>query len=179
MMTLEIDYEIESTDLLVITPERTRMMKVFALLVFLSVLLTALPASSTPPLGVRCGLTDWNRIDQIHLGMDARMGEIFPSVEFTPNVELGLGDNATILTINGDVAYQFTELVTSPWGMYGGGALSIHFMDVYDRADTDLGLNALFGFTKIFTNGHRGMAEIRLGVIDSPDFKLTFGYSLN
>ena len=154
-------------------------MKILAPLVLLLVLLMALPAAATTPLGVRAGFTDWGRANQIHLGMDARMGEVFPNVEFTPNLELGLGDNATILSINGDLAYQFTELVTSPWGMYGGGALSFHYQDFENGSDTNLGLNALFGFTKVFINGHRGLAEIRLGVMDSPDFKLTFGYSLN
>ena len=154
-------------------------MKKLMPLVLLFALLTALPAAAATPLGVRAGFTDWGRADQIHLGLDARMGELFPSVEFTPNLELGLGDDATILSINGDLAYQFTELVTSPWGMYGGGALSFHYLDFNNNNDTDLGLNALFGFTKVFTNGHLGRAEVRFGIMDSPDFKLTFGYSLN
>ena len=154
-------------------------MKLLVLLVLMVALLAALPAAASPPLGARAGITDTGNITQIHLGMDARMGEILPNVEFTPNIELGLGDDATILSLNGDIAYQFTELVTSPWGMYGGGALSYHYNDFKNHSDANLGLNLLFGFTKIFTTGHRGMAEIRLGILDSPDFKLTFGYSLN
>ena len=154
-------------------------MKIIFPLVLLLVLLMSLPAAATTPVGVRFGITDWNRIDQFHLGMDLRAGEVLPNVEFTPNFELGLGDDATILSINGDLAYQFTELVTSPWGMYGGGALSLHYIDFNDNSDTDLGLNLLFGFTKVFTNGHLGLAEIRLGLLDSADFKLTFGYSLH
>ncbi len=154
-------------------------MKFLTAIALLLILLSALPAVATTPLGVRAGYTDWDGTGQIHLGMDAKVGEIVPNVEFTPNVEFGWGDNATILTINGDVSYQFTELVTVPWGMYGGGALSFHYKDIHNHSDTNLGLNALFGFTKIFTNGHRGMAEIRLGIMDSPDLKLTFGYSLN
>ena len=104
------------------------------------------------------------------------------NVELTPNLEIGLGDDATIISVNGDVTYQFTELVTSPWGLYGGGALSLHIVDFDEvrggSSDTDLGLNLVVGGTKVFANGHLGLAEIRFGVLDSPDLKFTLGYSL-
>ena len=146
--------------------------------VVLLILVTALPAAAETPIGVRAGITDWGQINQLHAGLDFRLGEVLPNVEFTPNFEFGMGDDVTIISINGDLAYQFTELVTSPWGMYGGGALSLHYLDLTNHTDTDIGLNGLFGVTKVFTNGHLGLAEIRLGLLDSPDFKLTFGYSL-
>ena len=154
------------------------MMKKLMPLVVLLAMASALPVAADTPIGLRAGITDWGQLNQFHFGADFRLGELFPNVEFTPNFEIGVGDDATILSVNGDLAYQFTELVTSPWGMYGGGALSLHYMDFNNHTDTDLGLNALVGFTKVFTNGHMGLAEIRLGVLDSPDFKLTFGYSL-
>lgn len=153
-------------------------MKTRSPLIVLFVLLIAAPVWARTPIGLRAGITDWNNVNQFHIGLDAGMGEVLPNVEFTPNFELGLGDDATILSVNGDLAYQFTELVTSPWGLYGGGALSLHMMDFDNHSDTDLGLNLLVGGTKMFTNGHRGRAEMRFGVLDSPDFKLTFGISL-
>jgi hypothetical protein len=139
-------------------------------------------AAELPPLGVRGGITDWDGLNQFHFGLDARLGEILPNVELTPNLEIGLGDDATIISVNGDVTYQFTELVSSPWGLYGGGALALHILD-FDNvpgsgSDTDLGLNLVAGGTKVFANGHLGFAEIRIGVLDSPDLKLTVGYSL-
>lgn len=153
-------------------------MKKLIPIVVLLALATANAATAETPLGVRAGITDWGQITQFHFGLDLRLGEMFPNVEFTPNVELGMGDNANIFSINGDLAYQFTELVTSPWGLYGGGALSLHYLDFSNHTDTDLGLNGLIGVTKVLTNGHLALFEVRLGILDSPDLKLTFGYSL-
>ena len=49
--------------------------------------------------------------------------------------------------------------------------------DAGDTA-TDIGLSALLGLVRTLASGHRAMAEIRAGLIDSPGFKLTFGYTL-
>ncbi len=157
------------------------MKRTIAPLLLLLLAATTAPAE-LPPIGARGGITNWEDLSQFHFGLDARLGEVVPNVEFTPNLEIGMGDDATIITINGDLTYQFTELVSSPWGLYGGGALSLHIMD-FDTgpgsgSDTDLGLNLVAGGTKVFENGHLGLAEIRIGVLDSPDLKLTLGYSL-
>lgn len=158
------------------------MKRISALLSLLLLLSAATAQAELPPIGARVGVTDWDDINQFHFGLDASLGEVLPNVEFTPNLEIGMGDDATIISINGDLAYQFTELVTSPWGLYGGGALSLHVIDIDtpfgDHSDTDLGLNLLAGVTKVFQNGHQGRAEIRFGVLDSPDLKVTLGYSL-
>jgi hypothetical protein len=131
------------------------------------------------PFGVRAGYTSWNGIDQFHFGGHVNLGELFPNVEFTPGFELGLGNDLTLLTINGDVTYNFTELVERPWKFYAGGSLSLNYLNPkVGGSDTDLGLSALVGGAKQFTNGHEGLAEIRIGILDSPDFKLTFGYTL-
>ena len=140
---------------------------------------TASHSTNYPPFGVRAGYTSWKNLDQFHFGGHVYLGELWPNVEFTPNVEVGFSDSATVLTINGDVTYLFTEFVGFPWGLYGGGSLSFNLMnpDVGD-SETDLGLSGLFGTTYTFANDHKGMAEIRFGIMDSPSFKLTFGYTL-
>lgn len=131
------------------------------------------------PVGFRLGFTSWETIEQTHFGAHVKVGEVVENVDFTPNVEIGLGGDLTVVTINGDLTYRFTEMVTAPWGMYGGGSLGLNYVnpDVGD-ADTDLGLSAVGGFTYEFDNGHEGMLEVRVGLLDSPGFKLTFGYTL-
>ena len=131
------------------------------------------------PFGVRAGYTSWKNLDQFHVGGHVYLGELWPNVEFTPGFEVGFGNSATVLTINGDVTYLFTEFVGFPWGLYGGGSLSFNLMNP-DGGDseTDLGLSGLVGTTYTFVNDHKGMAEIRFGIMDSPSFKLTFGYTL-
>ncbi len=131
------------------------------------------------PLGVRAGYTSWDRINQFHFGIHSDWGELMPNIALVPGVELGLGDDFTVVTFNGDVVYRSAELVSRPWEMYGGGSISFNIVDgPGGGAHTDLGLSGLAGVTKHLDNGHTALAEIRLGIMDSPDFKLTVGYSL-
>jgi len=140
---------------------------------------TASRSVNHTPFGIRAGYTSWKNIDQFHVGGHVYLGELWPNVEFTPNIEVGFGDSVTILTLNGDLTYLFTEFFGFPWGLYGGGSLSFNYVnpDLGD-SETDLGLSGLVGTTYTFANDHKGMAEIRFGIMDSPDFKLTFGYTL-
>jgi hypothetical protein len=134
-------------------------------------------AGSVPPLGIRAGYTNWESSDQFHVGAHAKLGDIFQNVAFTPGFEIGFDSDITVLTVNGDVAYRFTEFVTSPWGMYGGGSLSFNFVDWAGDSNTDLGLSLLAGGTYALDRGDELLAEIRVGVMDSPGFKITFGYT--
>jgi hypothetical protein len=135
--------------------------------------------SSNTPIGIRAGYTNWKNWDQFHFGAHAYLGELWPNIEFTPNIELGFGDDVFTMTLNGDVTYLFSEFVGYPWGLYGGGSLSFNLVnpDVGDSI-TDLGFSVLAGTRYTFSNDHIGMFEIRAGIIDSPDIKLTFGYTL-
>ncbi len=151
-------------------------MKKIALLVLSLVLLTATTqASDNIPMGLRAGFTSGP--DQLHIGAHAHTGEIFTGVDLTPNVEIGFGSNYTTIALNGDFTYSFTELVSPPWGFYAGGELGLIIMDHKIGSATDLGLSVLFGVTKTLDNGHTGLAEIKLGLLDSPDLKITAGYT--
>lgn len=128
--------------------------------------------------GLRGGYTGWDGLSQLHLGAHLKMGEILPNVDFTPNIEAGFGDNVTVITVNGDVAYNFTEFVEQPWNVYGGGTLGFNYFNPDNGgSDTHLGLSALLGLERTLANDHEAMIEIRVGILDSPDFKLTFGYT--
>ena len=129
--------------------------------------------------GLRGGWTSWDGLSQMHLGAHYLAGELFPNVEFTPNIEVGFGDGATVWAFQGDLAYQFTELVEKPWGFYGGGCLAFNIVDVdgFD-SQTDLGLSLIAGGKYNFSSGRQGMFEVRVGILDSPDLKLTLGTTL-
>jgi hypothetical protein len=139
------------------------------------------------PTGLRVGHTSWDGISQIHFGAHAKLGEVFPSFHFTPGIEAGFGDNATVITFNGDLAYSFTELSSFPWGFYGGGSLSLNYLNLdlgpaenipgVDSDDWQLGLSALAGVTRARDNGDEWMLEARISLLDSPEFKLTLGYT--
>ncbi len=136
-----------------------------------------IPANSA--FGPRIGYTNWGDIDQIHFGAHLKLGEVLPNVHFTPNVEAGFGGAATLIALNGDLAYSFTELVTHPWNVYGGGSLSLFFTNPdFGDSDTSIGLSGLLGLERTLANEHQAMVEVRVGIMDAPDFKLTFGYTL-
>lgn len=149
------------------------------LLIALVLLLTvpAVAAAGRPPLGLRAGYTKWDDLNQIHVGGHAKLGDLFPNIAFTPSLEVGFGDGATVVTVNGDIYYRATELIAKPWGLYGGGSLSFNWVDVDAGSNTDLGLSLLLGTTYELSNSNELMAELRFGILDSPDFKLTFGYT--
>jgi len=132
----------------------------------------------TPPLGVRAGYTSWESVNQFHFGGHVKLGDLFPNVALTPNLELGFGDHATVVTVNGDLVYRFTELANAPWGPYAGGCLSFIYVDFSGVAsDTNLGLSGVVGTTYALGSGNEVFAEIRLGIMDSPGFKFTVGYT--
>ncbi len=130
------------------------------------------------PLGLRAGYTSWESWSQMHFGVHAKLGDIFPNVQLTPNLEMGFGDDLTLIMLNGDLSYRFTELVSRPWEFYGGGSLSLAYINPGPAdADMQLGLSLLAGLGKTLAGGDEIMVETRFGILDSPGFKLTFGYT--
>ena len=169
-----------------------RLFLAFSLLIAAPVLAQTTPAEDSggglfpAPTGVRLGYTSWNGIDQMHFGAHMKLGEVFPNFQFTPGFEAGFGDDVTIITFNGDLAYEFTELASYPWGFYGGGSLSLNYVDfdlgglghlAGDSDDWQLGLSGLAGVTMATDSGDEWMLEARFSLLDSPEFKLTLGYT--
>lgn len=135
-------------------------------------------AAGMPPLGARAGYTSWEGFSQVHFGAHARMGDLFPNIAFTPNVELGLGDGLTVFAINGDLAYRVTEMASGAWEPYVGGCLSLLVVDTeLGDADTDLGMSAVVGTAYELSSGNELLLEIRLGILDSPGLKATAGFT--
>lgn len=131
-------------------------------------------------LGVRAGHTAWDDFKQMHMGGHAVVTEILPNIDYTPSFEFGFGDDLTLLALNNDVTYRFSELTIDPWGLYAGGSFSLQYLDNdIVGSDTEIGLNAVVGATFLRGNGNTILAEARFGIMDTPDFKLTFGYTFS
>jgi hypothetical protein len=75
--------------------------------------------------GVRAGASD--DPDQIVVGVQADFGEFIPNLRFQPNVELGLGDDTTILSLTAPVHYRFP--IEGSLILYGGGGVTLGFID--------------------------------------------------
>ena len=132
-------------------------------------------SAGLPPLGPRAGYTHHKGLDQWHVGAHARLGELFPNVEATPGVELGFGSHTAFVTVNGDATYRATELVASPWGLHLGGSLSFNYFDWRQGSDVHLGLSALAAVSRELGLGQEVFGEVRIGILDSPRLKVTFG----
>lgn len=148
--------------------------RVFAAALLLG-LLWAGAAAARIPLGVRAGYTHDDGIDQWHVGAHTRFNEVFPNVDVTPGLEFGFGDNVTIITANGDVTYRASEIVGPPWGLHLGGSLSLNYFDWPGDSDIHLGLSALVGVSRQLNEKTDLFTEVRIGILDSPDLKITLG----
>ena len=143
--------------------------------------------------GPRVGLT-FNP-DQVHFGGHIDFGNFAEHIRLQPNVEIGFGDDLTLIALNFEGAYRFQSR-WDVWTPYVGGGLGINLVSsnndgvnpaenlaagvTHTEADdsrTDLGLNLLGGIEKGLKNGSRFFLERKLGLADSPDFKITAGWT--
>lgn len=145
-----------------------------------SLLLAATPTLAQSDWGLRGGLTI--DPDQVHVGAHVNAGEIFNDGYFLPNVEIGFGDHGTLIALNPELVYRFDRPSRSRWGFYIGGGLGINIYDwddgprdYRDDTDTELGLNILGGMSRARRGGGDVFLELKLGVADSPEAKLTVG----
>jgi hypothetical protein len=76
--------------------------------------------------GLRAGAGD--DPDQIVFGVQFDMGEFIQNLRFQPNVEVGVGDDATIVSLTAPVHYRVP--LEGELTVYGGGGLTVGFIDV-------------------------------------------------
>lgn len=82
--------------------------------------------------GLRAGAGD--DPDQIVFGVQLDMGEFIQDLRFQPNVEVGVGDDTTILSLTAPVHYRVP--LEGDLTLYGGGGLTVGFID-RDEDDLD------------------------------------------
>ncbi|MEN8008552.1 MAG: hypothetical protein ABFS42_16200 [Candidatus Krumholzibacteriota bacterium] len=151
-------------------------MKRTILLTFALCLMTS--AAFAGGFGLRGGLT--LDPDQFHFGGHYNVGQIFEPMRLVPNVEVGFGDNHTFWALNADLIWDIPESAFSIGGELG---LNIVHVDVgrdpitgIDYSDTrsDFGLSILGDYRF----NAQWFGEMKLGLSDSPDLKLTVGFDL-
>lgn len=118
--------------------------------------------------------------DLIQFGLHADLGNLSQHVTFQPSGELGVGDDLTVISLNMDFAYRFTNR-WDVWSPYLGGGMGVHFIN-YDNGfrdgdDTDTGASVLGGIQRGLGNGSRFFLETKLGIFDSPDVRFTAGWT--
>jgi len=131
--------------------------------------------------GPRLGLS--SNPDQFVIGGQLDFREFTPGLSISPNLEFGVGDNATWTALNADVKHHFV-VQGSTWRPYLGGGLSVNFWNynstfagVPDASGTETGFNLILGAAVPTRTGSRFFTEVRLGVGDIPDMKVMAGWN--
>lgn len=149
-----------------------------ALSVFLATLnlffATPPAAAGSPAKGPRLGYTHDKNLNQLHVGVHAVVAELTPNVKIMPSFEIGFGDG-TLLALNGDVIYEFTELASGRWSYYAGGGPLLSRFSHSGRSSTDFALSLVVGATRELNPGRTLFGEVRLGLEDAPLLKITTG----
>ncbi len=151
------------------TPARCILAATLALL-----LLAAPTLADDLAFGPRAGWTHDGSLDQFHLGGHLQLRHLTSNIHGLLSAEVGTGDG-TLWAANADLVYEATELATGPWGFYGGGGLTLtHF--TRDGSDsTDFAPSLVAGATYHLAPSRALLGELRLGLEDAPDVKLTLG----
>lgn len=75
--------------------------------------------------GVRGGLSD--NPDQVVLGVQTDFGEFIPRLAFRPHLDLGLGDDTTVIALGVPALYRLP--IEGSFTLYGGGGLIVGLID--------------------------------------------------
>jgi hypothetical protein len=140
---------------------------------FALVALVLLPRAAVAQApGVRGGISV--DPDQFFVGGHYETTALVDRLHFRPNVELGFGDDLTLLGVNFEVIYKL-PLDTAPWTLYAGGgpALNVYWFEDID-SDNEAGFNGFFG-----AESERGLFfEVKVGAEGSPRLKFMVGWNL-
>lgn len=131
------------------------------------------PATAQSRVGVRAGVG----VDpeQVYFGAHMDAAEIANRFWFRPNVEVGFGDSRTVAAFNAEFVYRTPA--RREWVPYfgGGPALVLQTFRGGTNNNTDVGPG--FNFVAGLEKRKGLLAEIKLGVMDSPAFKLGLGWN--
>jgi hypothetical protein len=144
-----------------------------------------LTAQAAGPVGTTYGFRAGFSVDpdQLVLGGQMQVGEVAPNLSFDPNLELGFGDNLTIIAFNLDMHYHF-DLSNSSWRPYMGAGAGINFIQqdappgTSDDSFTKVAGGLIVGAGVPTRSGNRFFSELKIGLGDwAPDLKVLVGFN--
>ena len=141
--------------------------RLIALALFTGILL-AVPAAAQE-VGVRAGVSV--DPDQFYFGGHFETAPLFDQLHFRPNVEIGVGDNVTVVAFNIEFAYHLQT--GRNWFAYVGAGPALNLIRFRGDTNSEGGFNLLVG-----VQHNSGLfAELKAGLADSPDLKVGVGYA--
>ena len=133
--------------------------------------IVATPAAAQVSPGVQAGMS--LDPDQFYFGGHIETTPLVDRLRFRPSVDIGLGDDTTVVAGNFDFTYTFPGR-SSGWNFYAGGGPTINWYDSDGGdSDTEGGFNFIIGAKQ---NG-RLFFELKVGMEGSPDLKFGVGYT--
>lgn len=129
----------------------------------------ATPAAAQESAGLRAGVSV--DPDQFYFGGHLETRPLVDRLRFRPNVEIGIGDDATVVALNFEFAYFFPT--SRPWGLYVGAGPALNIINHDDDSEAEGGFNILIGVE------HREglFVELKVGTVDSPELKFGVGWT--
>lgn len=125
--------------------------------------------ASAQSVGVRGGVSA--KPDQFYFGGHVETAPLIDRLHFRPNLEVGVGDDRTLVAFNFEFAYHFPSQTT--WNVYAGAGPALNLLRFRGETDPGGGLNLLMG-----VQHNRGLfAEFKVGTVDSPRVKFAVGYA--
>lgn len=141
-----------------------------AVMAVVMLIVSSQTASAQGP-GVRAGVSV--NPDQFYFGGHYETGELIDQLYLRPNLEVGVGDDVTLVAVNLEAIYKIPLKNRRGTTFYVGGGPAINWYDRDDQSDAKAGLNLLAGLEF----NERFFLEIKGGVADSPDLKIGVGYT--
>ena len=154
-------------------------MKSIAIL-FMTLLCTlaasAARAQSAGAVGVRAGVS--GSPGQFYAGVHYESEPFADRLRFRPNLEVGVGDNQTLVALNFEFAYYVPldsgrRRARNDWSLYVGAGPALVIDRFTNNTNTGGGFNIMVGAQ------HREgfFTELKVGMIDSPSVKFGVGYT--
>jgi hypothetical protein len=139
----------------------------------LSFLLGLVVFSSAPAAAQDAGIRGGISVDpdQFYFGAHFETSPLIERLHFRPNLEVGVGDDLTLIAANMEFVYKFTA--RRAWNLYAGGGPALNIYKFDGGSDSDAGVNILVGVEQ-----SQGLFfEFKVGALDSPDFKFGVGWT--
>src|SRR5262245_29277559 len=116
-------------------------MRLSTILVAAFGLCLAVSANAQTTLGVRAGASI--DPDQFYFGGHVETPPLADRLRFRPNVEVGIGNDVTVVAFNVEMAYHFPSQYD--WHFYAGGGPALNIIDDESEARTEGGVNVMVG----------------------------------
>jgi len=124
--------------------------------------------------GLRAGISA--APDQFYIGAHVDLKEVVERFWFRPNVEVGFGDGATLATFNGEFVYLL-KAKSKEWTPYFGGGPAFVLDSVRTPSGHHLDAGPGFNFVGGIQQKKGLLGEIKIGALDSPNFKMGVGWT--